>query len=103
MSSTDGLTSVQPVKGKEEVESSQFGYVSFHVAPTAITSAPHAGEFIALLKPLLPDAATTTTPLATALFAATAQLWVHGPLYVPVPMLRLITSAWAPEGDWSAQ
>ena len=35
---------------------------------------PQAGELRALLKLSLPEAATTTTPLATALFEATAQL-----------------------------
>ncbi len=39
-------------------------------APTAITLEPQAGAEICSGQPLLPEAATTTTPLSTALLAA---------------------------------
>ncbi|MEK6835646.1 MAG: hypothetical protein AABX55_01355, partial [Nanoarchaeota archaeon] len=64
-------------------------------APTAITLLPQAGVAIAFKKPLLPDAAKTTTPLLTALLLACARGSLSHVL-VNAPPPRLIDMIFAP-------
>ncbi len=63
-------------------------------APTAITLEPHAGAAMALVNPLLPVAATTTTPASTArLLAIAVGSLSQLPGNAPPPRLIEITSA----------